>query len=212
MLFTADELARIMRCPPTRAARWHPHLITAAGRFAISTRRRAAHWLAQVGHESLSLSRVEENLSYSRERLLEVFGNEVSPAQAGKFTHNPIALGNLVYARQNGNGNEASGDGYLFRGRGPMQHTGRGNYRAMGKLIGLPLEDQPALLIELEAGALAAAAFWSDAGCNQLADTGDVLGIGRKINIGTLRTTRLPNGHADRVARTKLALDVLGVR
>lgn len=212
MLFTADELARIMRCPAARAVRWHPHLVTAAGRFGILTRRRAAHWLAQVGHESLSLSRVEESLSYSRERLLEVFGNEVSPAQAGRFVHNPAALGNHVYAFQNGNGSEASGDGFLFRGRGPMQHTGRGNYRHMGKLIGLPLEEQPALLIELEAGALAAAAFWQDVGCNQLADTSDVLGVGRKINLGTLRTTRLPNGHADRVARTKLALQVLEVR
>lgn len=212
MLFTAEELARIMRCPPARAARWHPHLLAAAGRFGISTRRRAAHWLPQLGHESLSLSRVEESLSYSRERLLEVFGHEVSPAQAPRFVHNPVALGNHVYAGQNGNGNEASGDGYLYRGRGPMQHTGRRNYRAMGQLIGLPLEEQPALLIELEAGALAAAAFWNDVGCNQLADTGDVLGIGRKINLGTLRTTRLPNGHADRVTRTRLALDVLEVR
>ncbi|MDQ8035393.1 MAG: glycoside hydrolase family 19 protein, partial [Bordetella sp.] len=109
MLFTAEELARIMRCPPARAARWHPHLLKAAGRFGISTKRRAAHWLAQVGHESLSLSRVEENLSYSRERLLEVFGNEVSPAQAGAFIHNPVALGNHVYARQNGNGDAVSG-------------------------------------------------------------------------------------------------------
>lgn len=212
MLFTAEELARIMRCPAARAARWHPHLVAAASRFGISTRRRAAHWLAQLGHESLSLSRVEENLSYSRDRLLEVFGHEVNAAQAPRYVHNPVALGSLVYARQNGNGDVASGDGYLYRGRGPMQHTGRGNYRAIGKLIGLPLEEQPGLLIELEAGALAAAAFWSEAGCNQLADTGDVLGIGRKINLGTLRTTRLPNGHADRVARTKLALDVLGVR
>lgn len=212
MLFTPEELARLMSCPPVRAARWHPHLLAAAGRFGISTRRRAAHWLAQVGHESLSLARVEENLSYSRERLLQVFGYEVTPAQAPRFVHNPQALANYVYANQNGNGNEASGDGYLFRGRGPMQHTGRGNYRAMGKLIGLPLEEQPGLLIELEAGALAAAAFWQDKGCNQLSDTGDVLGIGRKINLGTLKTTRLPNGHADRVARTKLALTVLEVR
>lgn len=212
MLFTPEELARLMSCPPVRAARWHPHLLAAANRFGITTRRRAAHWLAQVGHESLSLGRVEESLSYSRERLLEVFGNEVSPAQAGGLTHNPVALGNHVYALQNGNGDKASGDGYLFRGRGPMQHTGRGNYRAMGKLIGLPLEEQPGLLTELEAGALAAAAFWQNAGCNQLADTSDVLAIGRKINLGTLKTTRLPNGHADRVSRTKLALAVLEVR
>jgi len=212
MLFTAEELAQLMRCPAARALRWHPHLVSAAGRFGISTRRRAAHWLAHVGHESVSLGRTEECLSYSRERLLEVFGSRVSFAQAGRFVQNPVGLANFVYGGRNGNGDEASGDGYLFRGRGPMQHTGRGNYRALGKLIGLPVEEKPGLLIEVEPGALGAAAFWQEMGCNQLADTGDVLGIGRKINLGTLRTTRLPNGHSDRVSRTRLALEVLGVR
>lgn len=211
MLFTDTQLAQIMQCPTPRAQRWHAPLLSAANRFGISTRRRAAHWLAQLGHESLSLSRVEENLSYSKPRLLEVFGHRVTPAQADRFVHNPVALGNFVYASRNGNGDEASGDGHLFRGRGPMQHTGRGNYVRIGALIGLPLEEQPSLLIELEAGAHGAAAYWQDNGLSVQADANDVLAVGRKINLGTVKTTRTPNGHADRVARTNRALQILGV-
>jgi putative chitinase len=210
MLFTDTQLAQVMQSPTLRAQRWHPHLLAAASRFGISTRRRAAHWLAQIGHESLSLARIEEGLSYSKARLLEVFGERITSVQAPRFVQNPVALANYVYASRGGNGNESSGDGYLYRGRGPMQHTFRANYRHLGTLTGLPLEEQPGLLIELESSALAAAAYWQDNGLNALADAGDTLSIGRKINLGTIKTSRLPNGNGDRVSRTQRALQVLG--
>ncbi|MDG9770145.1 glycoside hydrolase family 19 protein, partial [Stenotrophomonas maltophilia] len=109
-------------------------------------------------------------------------------------------------------GNEASGDGYLFRGRGPMQHTGRGNYRSMGQLIGQPLEEQPGLLIEPEIGAMAAAAFWQVNGLNAYADQRDVLAVSRIINLGNARSRATPNGMADRTARTNRALAALAAR
>jgi len=211
-MLTAPLLAQIMLCPLPRAQRWVDPLNAAMRRFGINTPRRAAHFLAQVGHESLSLTKQEEGMSYSRLRLEEVFGRRLSAAELPSFVSQPVKLGNRVYANRNGNGNEASGDGYLFRGRGPMQHTGRGNYRHVGQLIGQPLEEQPALLLEPEIGAMAAAAYWHDAGLNSLADTRDVLAVSRTVNLGNARSRKTPNGMADRTARTTRALAVLGVR
>ncbi|MHC9012578.1 glycoside hydrolase family 19 protein [Stenotrophomonas rhizophila] len=211
-MITASQLAQAMQCPFTRAQRWADPLNAAMRRFGISTPLRAAHFLAQLGHESLSLARTEESLSYSRDRLLEVFGKYVPLAEAASFVHQPAKLGNRVYAGRNGNGSEASGDGYLFRGRGPMQHTGRANYRRMGQLIGQPLEEQPTLLIEPEVGAMAAAAFWQDNRLNAYADQRDVLAVSRIINLGNARSRATPNGMADRTARTNRALAALGAR
>lgn len=211
-MLTATLLAQIMQCPLPRAQRWAEPLNAAMKRFGINTPVRAAYFLAQLGHESLSLSRTEESLSYSRDRLLEVFGKYVTPAEAAAFVRQPVKLGNHVYANRNGNGNEASGDGYLFRGRGPMQHTGRGNYRHIGGLIGQPLEEQPSLLIEPENGAMAAAAFWHDNRLNGYADQRDVLAVSRIVNLGNVRSRATPNGMADRTARTSRALTALGAR
>lgn len=211
-MLTTAQLAQIMQCPLPRAQRWVEPLSAAMKRFGINTPVRTAYFLAQLGHESLSLARTEESLSYSRDRLLEVFGKYVTPAEAASFVHQPAKLGNRVYAGRNGNGSEASGDGYLFRGRGPMQHTGRANYRRMGQLIGQPLEEQPTLLIEPEVGAMAAAAFWQDNRLNAYADQRDVLAVSRIINLGNARSRATPNGMADRTARTNRALAALGAR
>ncbi|MBN5012501.1 glycoside hydrolase family 19 protein [Stenotrophomonas maltophilia] len=211
-MLTAQQLAQIMQCPLARAQRWAAPLNAAMKRFGITTPVRAAYFLAQLGHESLNLSRVEESLSYSRERLLEVFGKYVAATEAASFVHQPAKLGNRVYANRNGNGNEASGDGFGYRGRGPMMHTGRGNYRHIGQLIGQPLEDMPSLLIEPEIGAMAAAAFWQDNRLNAFADQRDVLAVSRVVNLGNARSRATPNGMADRTARTTRALAALGAR
>ncbi|WP_164276441.1 glycoside hydrolase family 19 protein [Stenotrophomonas sp. B1-1] len=211
-MLTAALLAQIMQCPLPRAQRWVDPLNAAMKRFGITTPVRVAYFLGQLGHESLSLSRVEESLSYSRARLLDVFGAYVDADEAAAFVHQPVKLGNRVYANRDGNGTETSGDGYLFRGRGPMQHTGRGNYRHVGQLIGQPLEEQPTLLLEPEIGAMAAAAYWRDAGLNTLADKRDVLAVSRTVNLGNARSRATPNGLADRTARTTRALALLGVR
>jgi len=211
-MITDEQLAQLMQCPVARARRWQPALTAAMQRFGINTPRRVAHFLAQVGHESLSLSRVEECLNYTLPRLLEVFGARLPANAAAQYVRQPEKLGCLVYADRNGNGNVHSGDGYRYRGRGPMQHTGRGNYRRVGELIGLPLEAQPDLLLEVEVGAQAAAAYWKDSGLNAIADGGDVLMVSRKINLGSAASKRTPEGMPDRIARTHRALAALGVR
>lgn len=210
-MFTEAQLAAAVQCPEARAARWLPHLVAAMQAFGITTKLRAAMFLAQLGHESLGLSRVEENLNYSAPRLLEVFGEHFTRDQAAAYARQPERIANRVYAHRNGNGDEASGDGWRFRGRSPIQLTGRAQYAAMRDLIGLDLITAPALAIEIDTGAHIAAAWWRANGLNALADAGDVLSVSRRINLGSTKTNRTPNGYADRVARTKRAREALGV-
>lgn len=210
-MFTDAQLAAAVQCPIARATRWAPHLQRSMTRFGITTKLRAAFFLGQLGHESGGLSRIEENLNYSAARLLEVFDGYFNRENAAAYARQPQKIANRVYANRLGNGNEASGDGWTFRGRSPMQLTFRGNYAAIGELIGLPLVEQPQLAIELDVGADIAAAYWRSNGLNTLADANDVLGVSRKINLGTTKTKRLPNGLADRIERTKRAKAALGV-
>ena len=209
-MVTAEQLQRIMQCPKVRADRWHAALNAAMREFGITTKRRAAHFLAQLGHESLSLSKVEEGLSYSVPRLLEVFPSRITSATAPRYTRNPEALANFVYASREGNGNEASGDGYRYRARGPIGITFRNNYRAVGQLLGLPLLEQPGLLLEIETGARAAAAYWKLNNLSALADQNDTLGLSKAINLGSPRSRATPNGLRDRIDRTNRALSILG--
>ncbi|HEY5804853.1 MAG TPA: glycoside hydrolase family 19 protein [Lysobacter sp.] len=210
-MFTDAQLAAAVQCPIARAARWQPHLVRSMTRFGITTRKRAAHFLAQLGHESLGLSRVEENLNYSAARLLEVFDRYFTRETAATYARQPELIANRVYANRNGNGDERSGDGWMFRGRCPIQLTGKDNYAAIGSAIGQPLVEQPALAIELAVGADISAAYWQATGLSGLADIDDVLAVSRRINLGTVKTGRMPNGVADRIERTKRAKAALGV-
>ena len=210
-MVTDEALSRIMQCPLARAQRWNPALTAAMREFGINTPRRAAYFYAQLGHESLSLSKVEEGLSYSVARLLEVFSSRITPAMAPQYARNPEKLANLVYANREGNGNEASGDGYRYRGRGPIQITLRNNYARIGALLKLPLVEQPGLLLEIETGARAAAAYWKENNLNALADAGNAVGLSKRINLGSATAKRTPEGLADRIARTNRALTIMGI-
>ncbi len=205
-------LAAATGAPAARAARWGDAYRAACAEFGIDTPRRLACFFGQLSHESNALSRIEENLNYSAPRLLEVFGSYYDSKTALAHARNPDAIANRVYANRMGNGSSTSGDGWKYRGRSHVQLTFRNNYRHIGRIIGVDIETSPALALEIPTAARIAAAYWKDAGLNALADQYDVLGIGRKINIGTTRTTRLPNGHDDRIARTKRAAAALGVR
>ncbi|MDR0182403.1 glycoside hydrolase family 19 protein [Lysobacter arvi] len=207
MNLTPSALAQAVQCPRARAERWAGPLSAAMQRFGITNGKRAAAFLAQVGHESASLLRVEESLNYSVGRLLEVFGNRICAADAPRFARNPEGLANRVYGGRAdlGNGPESCGDGWLFRGRGLIQVTGRANYAEMAVLLGLPLLEEPGLLVEPVHAAASAAAFWRARRCNELADAGEFASITRRINKAML-------GQTDRVNRWKLACSALGVR
>lgn len=200
MILTAEQLAQIM--PKADAVTWAAALTPAMAEFEISTPTRVAHFLGQLAHESIELTRREENLNYSSRRLIEVWPKRFNAVSAEMYAHSPEKLANYVYAGRYGNGDEASGDGWRYRGRGPMQLTFRSNYAAAGKGIGLTLEEQPDLVLDPKVGARTAAWYWHDKGLNALADVGKLEAITRAINGGVL-------GLADRTRNVARAFEVL---
>lgn len=179
----------------------------AMARFGVTSKVRKAAFLAQIGHESAGLTRFEENLNYTAQGLAKTWPNRFADggkpnALAMALARKPAAIASVVYANRMGNGPEASGDGWKYRGRGPIQITGREMYVAAGAGIGAPLSQEPELLLDPEYGCAAAGWFWSVKGCNELADTGQFVAITKKINGGT-------NGLDDRRARWAKAKDVL---
>jgi putative chitinase len=171
----------------------------------INTSLRLCHFLAQIIHESGHFKYKSENLNYSAKALRSVFGKYFkTDAIANEYARKPEKIANRVYANRMGNGDEASGDGWKYRGRGLIQLTGKCNYDACGKAIGLDLLGNPDLLTEsAEASVLAACWFWNKNGLNQFADKDDITTITKRINGGT-------NGLEDRKSNlTKAKCELL---
>ena len=208
-MFTEQQLAIAVGCPVARAAHWAPHLYAAMTRFGITNRLRAAHFLAQVGHESAGLYRLEENLNYSANRLVEVFPRYFTRDTAKLYAGEPRRIANRVYGKRMGNVGED--DGWRFRGRGPIQLTGRDNYRASAIGTGLPLLDNPDMVLQPAAGAAIAAEWWQRNGCIPHSDRDDGLAVSRVINFGSARATGIPHGWPDRKERLRKAKQALGV-
>jgi putative chitinase len=183
---SVDELSGALGIPLARASEWMLPLNTAMARFEIDTPERRAGFLSQVAHESALLTALVENLNYSADALVRIFPHHFDPPRAQAYQRNPQKIANRIYADRMGNGDEASGDGYRFRGRGLIQITGRDNYKACGAGLGKPLLDSPEILATPEAAALSAAWFWSSHGLNELADRKDVAAMTKRINGGTL--------------------------
>lgn len=173
------------------AVQWLPHISQAAHRYQIdATPRRLAAWLATIAHESARLTKTVENLNYSAQGLAQTW-----PARYADKTGQPNAtalriarrqedIANLTYAGRLGNGSAGSGDGWRYRGRGLIQITGRANYAQSGAELGLDLINKPEQLEQPYLAALSAAEWWHRHGCNQLADTGDMAAVTRKVNGG----------------------------
>lgn len=204
-LVTLPQLAAIIRQDGeaeakamTRARQWIDPLTAAMTRFGITTPARIAAFLAQISLESAGLTRIVENLNYSAQGLAATWphryavGGRNGPrpyqpnALALRLHRNPEAIANNCYADRMGNGPEARGNGWRYRGRGPKQITGHDNYAACGKGIGLDLLNNPDLLLQPSHGAAAAGWFWSSNGLSALADKGDFAGITRAINGGLI--------------------------
>jgi putative chitinase len=154
--------------------------------FEINTPQRIAMFLAQVGHESGGLSVFSENLNYSGDRLKQIFPKYFKTVNPAEYAKNPEKIANRVYASRMGNGDEASGDGFRFRGRGAIQLTGRTNYTTCGADLEVDLINNPDWLEEPEGAIRSAAWFWDSRDLNQWADKGDVVTVTKKINGGTI--------------------------
>ena len=158
-------------------------------KFNVNTQLRLAHFLGQLQHES-GLKPIEENLRYSAKRLTEVFGKYFPTLEiANQYAMQPQKIANRVYSGRMGNGNEASGDGYRFRGRGFLQITGRNNYTALTKWakangIDADYVNNPDLLLRESDALIAALWFWTANDLNKYADKDDILTITKRINGG----------------------------
>ena len=161
-----------------------------AAKFQINTPLRLAHFLAQCGHESGGFRATQENLNYSAKGLMGIFKKYFpSEAIANQYARNPQKIASKVYANRMGNGSEASGEGYKFRGRGYIQLTGKENYTAFGKSIGEDMTANPDKVASQYA-LLSAAWFFSKNGLHRMADEGAsdlvVTKITKRVNGGTI--------------------------
>jgi putative chitinase len=153
--------------------------------FQINTPLRLSHFLANGEWESGGFKVMEENLKYSAKRLLEVFPKYFTADSAKKAEFNSQMIASIVYGNRMDNGNESSGDGYKYRGRGIFQLTGKGNYLAFDKFVkDADIVANPDL-VSKQYAMLSAGWFWDSKKLNALADANDLVGIRKKINGGT---------------------------
>ena len=149
------------------------------------SRLRLAHFFAQILHESGCMRFDMENLNYSSDALRQVFG-KYFPTKEGAdvYARQPERIANKVYANRMGNGGEASGDGWRFRGRGLIQLTGRSNYQAFADWVGDQKVMEDPDLVSSEYAVHSAVFFWDRNALNKLADKDDVVGLTKRVNGG----------------------------
>ncbi len=189
---------------------WFEALVDVMPKYGINTERRAAHFISQCAHESNNFRSLQENLNYSEKALNAVFGRYFGSAShkrnAAEYARNPEKIANYVYMdefRKYKMGNVNEGDGWLFRGRGLKQLTGRENYTRFGATVDMTAEEAAAY-VATEKGAVESACwFWDSNKLNNIADTDDVVRMTKKINGGNI-------GLADRQQRYAKAMEVFG--
>jgi putative chitinase len=170
------------------------------GMMEIRTVPRLRYLLAQLGHESQGLTVFEENLNYSAQGLRTVFGKYFrTDADARAYARNPERIANRVYANRMGNGPGSSGDGWRYRGQGPIQLTGKANYIAVDQdFPELDCVNNPRILATPAGGMAALVSYWLRNGCNRFADERNFVGLSKKINLGNENSKATPNGLEDR--------------
>jgi len=173
-------------------------------KYNIDTPQRIASFIAQCSHESAHFGVMVENLNYSAKGLVMTWPRRfTTPELANKYARNPRMIANYVYANRIGNGDELSGDGWKFRGRGLIQLTGRYNYQKFADTVGMDLEEVTRYLETKQGAAEAACLFWKNNKLNSYADVGDIKGMTKVINGGYI-------GLPEREENYKKALNILG--
>jgi putative chitinase len=181
-----------------RAAQWTAPLQAACDKYSITASLDLAAFLATVGVESGRLTATVENLNYSAAGLLSTFAKYFDAASAARYERQPQRIANRVYGNRYGNGDEASGDGWKYRGRGLIGITFHDNYAACGKALDLDLIAHPELLEQPNDAALSAGWFWHNNKLSALA--GDFLAVSRAVNCGNPHSKAMPNGYSERLA------------
>lgn len=198
---TADQLLKL-----NIDVSWLVPLRAVFDKYAINTPQRQACFIGQCAHESSNFKVLVENLNYSIQAAARTWPSHFlisdSSINSAWYDRQPEHLANRVYANRMGNGAEASGDGWKYRGRGLIQLTGHDAYSSCGEEINVNLVDDPDKVITPEYAALTAGWFWNLKGLNVLADAGEYTQMTKRINGGVI-------GLTDRIALINKALEVL---
>lgn len=202
--FTIDQLRQLIPNAAGGVNAWYDGLSDALPQYEIVTPERVAAFIAQCAHESGGFRMMEENLNYKAATLTKLWPKRYPPGVAEQYAGKPQAIANKSYGGRMGNGDEDSGDGWKYRGRGILQLTGKDNYRACSKYLFSDdtLLDNPDILLDAYYATHSACWFWNANKLNQYADNGDFVTMTKRINGGTI-------GLDDRIKHYKHALEVL---
>lgn len=202
--FTKEQLEEIIPSNPHIGV-WYDSLVNVLPEYGITSVLRVAAFLAQTAHESGGYTAISENLNYSADGLNSVFPkyfkNAVPPVDANAYARNPEKIANRVYANRMNNGDEASGDGWKYRGRGLIQLTGKHNYTGMAMSFNGSVDEVVDYLGTTDGCIKSACWFWDTNNLNTYADSGDMETLTRRINGGT-------KGMEDRMDHYERALAV----
>jgi putative chitinase len=195
---TSEQLAKLGINPD-----WLPWLQKTFERYSIDNTVRQSAFIGQCMHESANFKVLQENLNYSANGLKSVWGSRFPTDEiANKYARNPDMIANKVYANRMSNGDEESGDGWKYRGRGLIQCTGKDLYKTLSDALNIDLINDPDLLTEMPYASMSAGWFWNKKGLNALADAKDYKEMTKRINGGF-------NGLDDRIVKINKALEVL---
>jgi len=205
-MITEQQLKELLPKNPY-VSHWHKALEQLFPDYEINTPRRMAAFIAQCAHESAGFTALVENLNYRWQSLRKIFPkyfptDELAQDYAGR-PNKQEAIANRIYASRMGNGDEQSGDGYRYRGRGLIQLTGKSNYTWFAASLEISPEEATEYLGTFEGAAQSACWFWETNKLNQWADAEDILTLTKRINGGTI-------GLEDRIKHYKHAAHVLG--
>lgn len=207
MELTKEQLKQLLPKNPY-IDNWYQALSQLLPDYGINTPQRIAAFIAQCAHESGNFMVLKENLNYKPATLRKIFPKYFPNDQiAIDYCSRPNkqeAIANKVYANRMGNGDEASGDGWRYAGKGLIQLTGKDNYTWFAASLQIPVEEASEYLLTFEGAAQSACWFWETNNLNQWADKGDILTLTKRINGGTI-------GLDDRIKHYEHALHVLGV-
>ena len=201
---TLSQLSEMVQRNP-HIEYWYSALEKILPDYDINTPQRIAAFVAQCAHESGNFVFIKENLNYKAASLRKTFAKYFPTDElAAQYANKPERIANRVYANRMGNGSEASGDGYLYCGRGLIQLTGKDNYTRFAESLEISVEEAAEFLLTFEGCVQSAAWFWEANNLNQWADKGDIVTLTKRINGGTI-------GLEDRIKHYNHALHVLGL-
>jgi putative chitinase len=197
-----EQLKQMVKNP--HIDQWYAALEQLLDDYEINTPQRVAAFVAQCAHESGNFVFIKENLNYKAASLMKTFGKYFPTADiAAQYANKPERIANRVYANRMGNGDEASGDGWRYCGRGLIQLTGRDNYTFFAGSMDIPVEEAAEYLATFEGAAQSACWFWESNNLNVEADAGDIKKMTKKINGGYI-------GLEDRIKHYEHALHIMG--